>query len=336
MSWLDSVRLRTLDLLSPAGKRARLLVLTYHRVVAQPDPMVPTEPDAQLFAAQMDWLQANCTVLSLPQAAEQLRAGTLPSRAACITFDDGYANNHEVAAPILLARGLPATFFIAIEAVRSGIMWNDLVIEATRRAGAQLDLGFIDLGMFSLDSPATRSAAAFAVLDKLKYRSLNERWDVANDIYARATGEAAPRLMMTPQTVGDMARLGFDMGAHTVYHPILTTLPAPQAQREIEESAEWVERWTGRRPRSFAYPNGRPGRDYDASHVRMVAAAGFEVAVSTRWGCAKSGATLLELPRIAPWERSAGAFWQRLCKTHVASYVERVGDQANARYHEYV
>ena len=40
-------------------------------------------------------------VLSLSDAARRLKDGTLPAAAAVITFDDGYADNLEVAWPIL-------------------------------------------------------------------------------------------------------------------------------------------------------------------------------------------------------------------------------------------
>ena len=133
-----------LSLLSPNGRRGRLLIFTYHRVLAQPDPLLPDEADAASFAAHMDWVREFCNVLPLPEAARRLRDGTLPARATCITFDDGYANNYEVARPILLQRRLTATVFIAVDAVERGIMWNDLVIESVRQAGGRLDPGIVD------------------------------------------------------------------------------------------------------------------------------------------------------------------------------------------------
>ena len=96
MSVIKAFERAILARLSPAGPRARLLILTYHRVLARPDPLLKDEPDAKTFAAQMDVLSSYCNVLPLPEAVARLKSGSLPSRAACITFDDGYANNLEV------------------------------------------------------------------------------------------------------------------------------------------------------------------------------------------------------------------------------------------------
>ena len=57
----------------------------------------------------------------------------LPPAAAAITFDDGYRDNLEIAAPILKRRGLPATLFVASGFIDGGIMFNDMVIEASVR-----------------------------------------------------------------------------------------------------------------------------------------------------------------------------------------------------------
>ena len=61
----------------------------------------------------LEWARSWFNVLPLPEAVARLRAGTLPARAAAITFDDGYADNCEVALPILRSVRHAATFFIA-------------------------------------------------------------------------------------------------------------------------------------------------------------------------------------------------------------------------------
>ena len=70
------------QLLSPAGSRASLIVLIYHRVLAAADPLLPDEPDAATFAAHMDVLSGLFNVLPLSEAAARLQASP-PPRDSC-------------------------------------------------------------------------------------------------------------------------------------------------------------------------------------------------------------------------------------------------------------
>ena len=133
--------------LSPAGSRARLSILIFHRVHPVPDSLYPDEPDARRFTEILDWAANWFNVLPLPEAVERLRSGSLPDRAAAITFDDGYADNCVVALPILRQHGMHATFFVATAFMNGGRMWNDTVIEAVRRvATPEFDLERAKLG----------------------------------------------------------------------------------------------------------------------------------------------------------------------------------------------
>ena len=91
-----------------SGNNARLSILIYHRVIPEPDPIHFYKTDANIFRIHMNALADGFNVLPLREAVKRLKNGTLPSRAACITFDDGYANNATVALPILQERALPA------------------------------------------------------------------------------------------------------------------------------------------------------------------------------------------------------------------------------------
>ncbi len=303
-----------LGVASPGGRRARLVILTYHRVLPAPDPLLPDEPDRDQFQRQMMTLARLANVLPLPDAAQRLRDGTLPARAACITFDDGYRNNLDVAAPVLRNLGLPATIFVAQHAVERGIMWNDLLIEAVRVApdgGASAVPEFVE----PLADSSARCALISSLLRSQKYRSLPDRWQFAMETYQAIAGKEPPRLMMAQEDVATLPRLGFDVGGHTVNHPILTTLAPQKARDEIVRNADWLATLTGLRPRSFAYPNGRPGRDFNATHEQMARETGYEVAVSTEWGAARTGSNVYSLPRIGLSETSSVAIFSRLLKT---------------------
>ena len=122
-------------LAAPPGPGSRLTVMIFHRVLKEPDPLLPSEPDEQQFEARMRAVRAWFNVLPLAEAIGRLQAGALPARPLAISFDDGYADNFEVALPVLRKLGLPATFFVATGFLDGGCMWNDTVIETVRRSG---------------------------------------------------------------------------------------------------------------------------------------------------------------------------------------------------------
>jgi peptidoglycan/xylan/chitin deacetylase (PgdA/CDA1 family) len=306
-------------LLSRRGKAASLLVMIYHRVLRTPDPMLPSEPDAGVFAAQMDLVGRHFNVLPLREAAARLARGALPPRAVAISFDDGYANNCDVALPILAARRLPATVFIAAGFLNGGRMFNDTVIEAVRRAPPELDLRPQGLEHFHLRDVPARLRAVDAILANCKYLPPEKRLRCAAAITARVGAALPDDLMMTDAQVVRLSRAGIEIGAHTMNHPILARIDSETARREICASKQRLEDLTGGAVTSFAYPNGKPAQDYNHSHVALVREAGFDVALTTVWGAATAATDRLQMPRIAPWDRDARRYALRM----VSAYRQR-------------
>jgi hypothetical protein len=89
-------------------------------------------------------------------------------------------------------------------------------------------------------------------------------------------------------------------------------LHSATALAEIADGKHRLEEIIGAPVTLFAYPNGKPGQDYAAEHVRMVREAGFSAAVSTAAGVAAEGSDLFQLPRFTPWDRKPAAFALRL------------------------
>jgi len=293
----------------------RLLILTYHQVLDLPDPLRPGELSHAEFERQMSVLARFFNVLPLRFAVDRLREGRLPSRACAITFDDGYEDNHRLARPVLLRYGLPATFFVATGYLDGGRMWNDTLIEAVRRMpGAAVDLGNLGLGQYSLASDHDRAASARQLLGELKYREPAERQSLAEAIGQRAASPLPEDLMMTSDQVRSLAADGFEIGGHTVSHPILNETGDAEARREIENGKGELEQLTGTDVALFAYPNGQPGRDYSDRHAAMVRDAGFRAAVSTAPGAAEAADDPLQLPRFGPWAEGKLRFGLRAAR----------------------
>ena len=309
-----------------ATRGTRLSILIFHRVVPKHDPLMPGEPDAAAFEARMTWLAKAFRVLPLSEAARRLRDGSLPSNAACITFDDGYADNLTIAAPILARLRLNATFFVATGFLDGGRMFNDTVIEAVRLCREPvLDLSAIDCGIWSCNNDTARLATIGGLLDRIKYLPQAERQVKVDAIAASVGLPARSDLMMTRQQVRDLKRHGMSIGAHTVTHPILTTLTREAARDEIADGRRDLEETLGERVKLFAYPNGKPGRDYDASHAKLVKELGFDAAVSTSWGVARRETDRFQLPRFTPWDGNVNRFGLRL-----AQNLMRRGETADA------
>jgi peptidoglycan/xylan/chitin deacetylase (PgdA/CDA1 family) len=302
-----------------------LSVLIFHRVLPQPDPIFPGEMDAQRFDTLMALLSRSFNVLTVGDAAAKLRAGGLPPRALAITFDDGYADNEAIALPILQRHGLKASFFVATGFLDGGRMWNDTVIEAVRAAKAStLDLSPLGMSPVNISSADQRRAAIELLLSKIKYLSLQDREDWLQRLQVIAGSPGLPNdLMMRSDQVQNLHRAGMEIGGHTVNHPILRVLPDSEARSEIQEGKQTLESLIGAPVDVFAYPNGKPDKDYDQRHRDMVRQLGFKCAVTTAPGVVTADSPNFELPRFTPWDRSPTRWLSRL-------WVHRIRRQVHA------
>lgn len=88
-----------------------LRILMYHRVTAsrQFDQLVVSP---ERFEEQMSALARSRRVVALHDGLQALRSGTLQQPLVAVTFDDGYLDNLESAAPILARHAIPATVFV--------------------------------------------------------------------------------------------------------------------------------------------------------------------------------------------------------------------------------
>lgn len=298
---------------SPGGGRGRLTIVMYHRVVEQLDPLSSYTPTAEVFDCHMRTLANGFTVLPLSEAIERLGKDTLPRRAACITFDDGYRDNYIVAAPVLKRYDLPATIFVATGFLDGGRMWNDSVIEAVRRAsGSSIDATAIGLGSYPIGDNSQRVTAINALLDELKYLPFVTRAEKVKNLCSLIGATLPIDLMLSAEQVRAARHANIEIGGHTVNHPILTQIDDRQARSEIADCKTHLEEILREKITLFAYPNGRPNQDYSLHHATMVKDAGFVAAVSTASGAATAKSDIFQLPRYAPWDKRKSKLQLRL------------------------
>lgn len=291
-----------------------LSILIFHRVLDRPDPLFPDELDRAHFDRLMGLVARSFRIVTVGQALIELAQGRVAPRTLAITFDDGYADNAEIALPILQRHGIAATFFVATGFLDGGRMFNDTVIEAVRHSPHDaLDLGEFGLGRLPIGKRGERRAAIEALLPKVKYLTLAQREDALRRLEQACGRPTLPNdLMMRSTQVQQLHAAGMEIGGHTVRHPILAQTPDDEARREIGQGRDALAALVDAPVEVFAYPNGRPERDYDQRHVQMVRELGFRGAVSTARGVATAAADRFQLPRHTPWGRSLATWSWRL------------------------
>ncbi|HNP37183.1 MAG TPA: polysaccharide deacetylase family protein [Woeseiaceae bacterium] len=278
---------------------AKLQILMYHRVLARRDPMLPEVPDAAEFRQQMLTLKRLFHVLPLQEAARHLGEASLPDRAVSITFDDGYRDNLLIAAPILRSLSLPASLFVASGFLDGGVMWNDVLIESARTTPLErIDLEEFGIRDYEPTSYAARKELADRLVQTIKYHPTEERTSITESLAQRLKANVDRNLMLKTKDLQKLLSLGIEIGAHTVNHPILTQCSAKEAHAEVTQNRDFLQASIQKSIVGFAYPNGKPGVDYDLTHRNLVDALGFEYAVSTAWGTANASDDRLQLPRL--------------------------------------
>jgi peptidoglycan/xylan/chitin deacetylase (PgdA/CDA1 family) len=101
--------------------RSTMLIVAFHRVNDQLAEDGLTCGSAK-FEAFCRFFRRYARVVAFSEQVAGCSAGRDMTGTVSITFDDGYLDNFEVAAPILRALGLPATFFISTAFIGSRVI----------------------------------------------------------------------------------------------------------------------------------------------------------------------------------------------------------------------
>ncbi len=277
----------------------RLYVLEYHEVATdgvEKEGTISTER----FRRHLRYLKRRFRIETLAAAIERLEVpGGLDRDFAVITFDDGYAGNYQAAWPVLRAEGATATIFLTTAFLDGEELWFDFArraLDAARRIppGVEAEAGELLRHILGSWPPAESTDNT---MRRLKYLPPERRARALEALRAVAPEPALPARPLSWDQAKEMAAAGVELGAHTVSHPILSTLEPGAQEAEILRSRRRIDEATGHRPLTFAYPNGST-RDYDRHTVEILGRAGFTAACTTRRGSNRPGCNRLTLRRI--------------------------------------
>lgn len=306
-----------------------LTILMYHRILPKGQcrkyPLQSLVIPTEVFRAQVQWLANHCHIMPVNKALIELEAGnTLDRPLVAITFDDGYVDNFEVAAPILEEHGLHATFFITSGFVEKGcLQWFDRAADAWQHISTVQQKELMGrLGSFQKTHKQNKDPVLTmqAWMTGLKQMSTNNRIEMLLKAESLTTGKIDSTLYrpMSSNQVAALHAHGHEIAAHTVTHPILPLLDADLQLSELKLSAEQLCKWIGAKITGFCYPNG----DFDNRTECAVKEAGYDYACTTQSGLNQPGVhpnRLMRLPITMQrtmgikYEHDAIGFRSELC-----------------------
>lgn len=220
-------------------------------------------------------------------AAHRLAGATLPRASFLFTFDDGFAECHDVVRPILRKHGAGGVFFVTTEFLDDRKLFFETKVslglaavermapgEARRRlAGpgpegkvtdpARMALALRRLGLVRCappGDPATRQLMLWLL-------AFEQDDEPAIDAACAALGvdpaaySSRRRLYLTREQVRELAGDGFTIGGHGRAHLSLKGMDPVRLEREIVASCEVVRDLTGQQTVPFAFPYDGEGID---------------------------------------------------------------------------
>jgi peptidoglycan/xylan/chitin deacetylase (PgdA/CDA1 family) len=106
--------------------RKAAVIVAFHRVHEAAVRDDSLSVNVEMFERHCRFFARHFRVVRLADIVEKLERGQPFRRELAITFDDGYRDNFEHAAPVLEKLGLPATFFVVTKWMGTGLVpWWD-------------------------------------------------------------------------------------------------------------------------------------------------------------------------------------------------------------------
>jgi len=299
--------------------RKQALIVVYHGIVEGPGPpWYGVDVTMSELRWQLSYLDKHYDIRPLREVVDDTLSPRSPSLAA-ITFDDGFANNYDVAFPVLKERNVPATFFLGTGNVGTdSLSWPEEVYALLQDAQADsVDLSAHGMESWPLATQAQRDFASVTLLERLK-RGPAAHKDAVLETLRAELGPLRPERTeqfrpLSWEQVHALKETGLvDFGSHGVSHDILTRLEPEAMAREIRTSCEVLRERLDTDRVNYAYPNGGPD-DFDERAKEILMQEGAPCALTTIEGLNSPDEDRHALKRILVLANVSRARFALLC-----------------------
>jgi peptidoglycan/xylan/chitin deacetylase (PgdA/CDA1 family) len=299
------------------ASKSKNAILCYHRVGISGVPLYSALPP-EVFEAQMRYLRKRYRIVSLAELCAELAEPRSCEPSVAITFDDGYGDLWHHAFPVLQKLRIPATIFLAVDAIETGqVSWYDRIFAILQVfPGKTLELGLDIPFRFRLGLPLDRLRVAENIIQRLRVLPDGLRQTCCAELERRVAlpeQELCGRMLSWDQ-IRAMHGAGISFGSHTMSHRVLGRLRVEEVRQELVDSKKRIEEKLGCVVDTFAYPFGQPG-DIGSVTGGVLADCGYRCGLTTVEGTNAPAANPYRLSRTQiVEERSLPVFASKLSK----------------------
>ena len=307
--------------LARSDQSAKLLIFNFHNILPDDDNSSCQGISVSCFEQQVLWLKKHFEILPLQKAIADCRAGKLIKPTACITFDDGYKSHATIAAPILKKHGASASFYVSSGHLNDVLLWNDWLYLFFKHVKTMdwTEFHNIVTVQCELSSEQSKQLNRSQLESLVKYLPLAKRKKVIEVIQTFIPQEFVPTLMMSESDVRWLKNEGFEIGSHTLEHPILAKETKEEAERQITRDIGNLSEILSEPVLSFAFPNGKPQFDYHSFHTSVLARNRIKVGLSSAIGHFSPGYDPMQVSRVCLYGDSELGFLRSVISAYRSS-----------------
>lgn len=207
-----------------------------------------------------------------------------------ITFDDGCRSVYDYAWPVLQRKGIPASLFVSPKKLeKNDAYWFQKIQQVPKLHLYKLLSDYIADKDINIEKyhPAI-------ILKAMDYDTISEIVEQSKKFINKSIG-----LNISINELKELKSSGvFEIGAHTINHPILHNETDDKSFYEISDSIEKLEKILNQRIKYFAYPNGIKDLDYSEREFNILEKNNINLAFTTEHRFIRKSDYKYEVPRI--------------------------------------
>lgn len=262
-----------------------------------------------LFEKIIRYLTGNFKVVLLEDYLKDPSLYKREKNLATVCFDDGYKDNIQKAAPILLRHRCPASFYVVTDCIDRNVpTWTyitDHFFQQGTNKKLQLENDFVPEFLQRIEWNNAEEATDWGRKVKPWMKNLPnaQRLWVMQQLERQNKGTSISHtMMMSWGEIKELQEAGFYIGSHSYSHPMLANLASEdEIFNELIISSEMIQQHLGEKPLTISYPIG----SWDNRVVNASVKAGYQFGLAVEQRFYKPGTdNLFTIPRVELYNES--------------------------------